>query len=1022
MVNFKFWQSAPKEPAPPVQKVEEVIESKDAVRTVTKIAFIPPVKSPGLPFLKRTEYWNESDFLPPEYDLSEMSVIEDSISGERVTAVKIDGLLKTLTFKELWDEIAKECQLFTKNGQDYLYPENLEILSGELTQKEVLPYGRKFKTKTKSEINGVWKKCSYLTRHLTSKEGFLFLQKFGFTEVTKDHSLITLNSNQLEKFKPEEKKKLVTISSIPSEFGKINKIDLGPFTSYELRENEIYYKGTQKRYTNKICRYIDQEHLYDFVALLGAYISEGSVKRIKSGRYIDLRISSTNLSWLEDLQAKFENIFPDKNTRIVLASKSKTSLTYALICNKQIVADLFANLCGYKSEFKRMPDFIYLLKKDIVEYFRNYMLDGDGHRETYGDSYTSKSIKLISQYSLLLRFLNINHTFNYRFNHNRIYYAVRTNNFKVKNSYKTWLIKRDFMNEYVYDLEVEDTHNFVDLCGQILLHNTESFLRQALKKKTALAFKNGWDLVGKNKSIVDYIRRRFLQIEQASEIPLDVLLRETFHCFIRDHNAFLVKVRDSDRSGGDPRKGFRKRSFLDPIAAYFPLHPATMRPKIDTKGSIVKWRQKLPDGRFKDYPKKNIIHFYFDRPPGFIFGKPILIPVIDDILALRRIEEHIETLIYKHIFPIFQYIVGTETHPAEIYPDGTTEVDKVKYQLQNMPPEGSFVMPERHKIEPIAIGNNVLDASQYLEHFKKRVFSGIGVSSVDMGETDTSNKSTAENSSRALIDDTKDYQLSFASFINLYIIRELLLESPWVQNPKVDVLAPENNVYFTFREIDLEAMLKKQNHMMALYQGHAISENEMRENNGYDIIQDSQRENMFLELVTAKISEMDSEAKMDQARVSASIKAKQQPSNQHGKRSGPRLTKPDFLSVKFIGDQKDFSKIVKDNYIFNKFIKNLRLELKKDSDYLKFSYKNTQVLDFQRNQDYISLKEQQLHAQIEDSITNFHKLISRAIVKTSNKQELYTFTEGCLLILRTDIANAFNDFFVKNFNTESLYD
>lgn len=567
-----------------------------------------------------------------------------------------------------------------------------------------------------------------------------------------------------------------------------------------------------------------------------------------------------------------------------------------------------------------------------------------------------------------------------------------------------------FVNRTTYwNGDMEYIQPEYDISEMSVIEDTESFLRQALKKKTSLAFKNGWDVVGKNKQITDYVRRRFLQIEQASDTPLDVLLRELFHCFVRDHNAFLVKVRDSERSGGQERPGFRRRSTLDPIAAYFPLHPATMRPKLDSKGNVLKWRQKLPDGRFKDFPKKNIIHFYFDRPPGFIFGKPGLIPVIDDIQALRRIEEHVEILIYKHIFPIFQYIVGTEANPAEIYKDGTTEVDKVKFQLQSMPPEGSFVTPERHEIKPIGF-NSILEVKEYLEYFKKRVFSGIGVSAVDMGETDTSNKSTAENASRALIDDTKDYQLAFASFINLFIIRELLLESPWGQNSKIDVLAPENNVFFTFREIDLEALMKRQNHNMAQYQGHAISEDEMRESNGHDKVQEGQRGNMFLELVTARISEFESEARQKEAAMKNSTSSKSTPKNQHGKRSGPRLTKPDSEMLRFLRNYNEIGQISKDHLLLAKFTKNLNLNVKKDKLMGINFLKNAQVLDFSVNQNYISLREKQFMSEVDSKIEAFHRLVSKALSKPLKKSELSTFVEGCYFVLQNDLKQSFDEF------------
>lgn len=355
--------------------------------------------------------------------------------------------------------------------------------------------------------------------------------------------------------------------------------------------------------------------------------------------------------------------------------------------------------------------------------------------------------------------------------------------------------------------------------------DVDSYVHQAFKKKVGLFLKEGFDYVGSNKKIVQYIKNRFQQIAIASNISHTELIRRSASQFIRKSNAFLVKVRDEGASGGKVRIDISGKSLL-PIAGYFPVPSETMEADFDINGKVNRWRQRMPNGLFKEFAPEDVVHFTFDRKEGLIFGTPILTPVIDDIRALRKIEENIELLIYKHLFPIFQYIVGTEKAPAGLTEDGLREIDIVRQEIQFMPSEGGIVTPERHEIKTIGVESKALRAESYLEHFKRRVFSGLGMSAVDFGEGDTSNKSTSDNMSRALVDDIKDVQDAFESQFNHFIIAELLLESTFADQ---DIFSDKNRVDLVFREIDLDKQIKMETHAADLFAKNATSWDELRE-------------------------------------------------------------------------------------------------------------------------------------------------------------------------------------------------
>jgi len=301
------------------------------------------------------------------------------------------------------------------------------------------------------------------------------------------------------------------------------------------------------------------------------------------------------------------------------------------------------------------------------------------------------------------------------------------------------------------------------------VEDSEAYVRQAFKKKVGLFLKEGFDYIGPNKRAVKYIKTRFAQLARASSIPHAELIRRIASSLVRKSNAFLVKVRDVDASGGSVRVDNGKK--LKPIAAYFPLPPETVEIETDGSGKPMRYRQRLPNGINIEFAPQDIVHFTFDRKEGFLFGTPTLTPVIDDIRALRRIEENVELLVYKHLFPMFQYIVGTEQLPAGLTEDGLREIDVAKQMIQYMPSEGGIVTPERHKIEMIGAEGKALRAEAYLEHFKRRVFAGLGMSAVDYGEGDcySSDTETLTETGWKLhtdIDHTKDKIATFNSSTN----------------------------------------------------------------------------------------------------------------------------------------------------------------------------------------------------------------------------------------------------------------
>ena len=361
------------------------------------------------------------------------------------------------------------------------------------------------------------------------------------------------------------------------------------------------------------------------------------------------------------------------------------------------------------------------------------------------------------------------------------------------------------------------------------VEDVESFARQAFDKKVALMFKEGWDFIGKSPKHILYIKARFSQIAQASNLSTSALFRNIGSSLIRKSNCFIVKARKIEASGGKIRIAPGKPNPLLPVAAYFVAPAETIEYKV-SGNKVSKWRQRMPDGSKRQYNINDMVHFYMDRKEGFVFGTPSIVPVLDDIRALRKIEENIELLVYQHLFPLFHYRVGTENAPAGITETGHREIDVVRQEIQFMPSEGGIVTPERHEISTIGSEGKALRAEGYLDYFKKRVISGLGISAVDLGEGETSNRATADNMSRNLIDSVKNVQQVMESFVNQYLINELLLESTFGD----EVLDEENIVKLKFKEIDIDAQIKKETHLADQFNKDLITHDEGRRRMGYE--------------------------------------------------------------------------------------------------------------------------------------------------------------------------------------------
>lgn len=421
-----------------------------------------------------------------------------------------------------------------------------------------------------------------------------------------------------------------------------------------------------------------------------------------------------------------------------------------------------------------------------------------------------------------------------------------------------------------------------DLIEVALAYQTDGYFRQAIGKYVTWVFKAGHKLVGKNSKSVGYIEARLKLMEELTGEPFPVLLRGVARDMIKYGNAFLVKNRKASGTVKLPGITMKGITGTDPVLAYERLNPWTIRIQRDINGRVTGYRQEAIDengsryGEPKDFKVTEILHFPLEQEAGYIFGTTFTTPALDDIRLLRQVEENVAKLLHKDLFPLIHVKVGSNEQPAD-----QPEVEQVVAEIQNLPMDGALVTDNRKSIEQVTRGDTIIPADKYLEYFRQRVFTDLGVSSVLMGNGDTSNRSTAQTLDVQFQDTVKEIQQVLSVYINFHIVRELLMEGGF--DPLVK---PDDVVLFHFNEVDLETKIKLENHAAFKFEHNLQTFDESRLEMGHDPNPDLNR--LYTNFI--KIPEMQASIDAKAAGNNTNdTNNRNQPANQYGKRTSPKI-------------------------------------------------------------------------------------------------------------------------------------
>jgi hypothetical protein len=412
-----------------------------------------------------------------------------------------------------------------------------------------------------------------------------------------------------------------------------------------------------------------------------------------------------------------------------------------------------------------------------------------------------------------------------------------------------------------------------------IAQDTDGYIFRAIKKKTNRFLVSGFEIVGLNEDYVKYIKTRVAEMEIATGKPFSILLAETAYDLVRFSNCMWVKARDVRGSRGKVRTLTTGRT-VDPVAGYFILPFETLYFKSSKNGEVKKVLQQTPTGETKEFFPHDLIHFYDNKKAGFAMGTPELLPVLDDIALLRRLEENVEELIESNLFPLFHYTVGSDEFPERYGPEGKKETEVVREAIDYMPAGGVYVSDHRHSIKSVGSEGRALRIEGYLDYFKKRVFAGLGVSSVDMGEGDTANRATANVLSKSAIQDVEALQQIIKIFVEHAVFNEMLLEGGY----EFDAFDPMKRVNIKFGSVDKEQKIKIENQTIQLFANKLITLSEARKRIGEAPMSSNEMGETYFELFEKPLALL--KGSLFSTNESENQSA---PENQFGKKTAPTL-------------------------------------------------------------------------------------------------------------------------------------
>lgn len=231
-----------------------------------------------------------------------------------------------------------------------------------------------------------------------------------------------------------------------------------------------------------------------------------------------------------------------------------------------------------------------------------------------------------------------------------------------------------------------------------------------------------------------YLDARFSMSEVVGGLGWDDLIARVVFDYVLYGNAFLIKSYTSNV------RALYGRTLPSRIVAGFHYIPARcLIPSFNQEGNEVNgwvYRSKNAFGTQMErfYPIEDVIHIAHAKPADSAWGVPFLLGVIEDIRALRQMEENVLRMVHKFANPILW--IGT--------PDLTSggsgiraDMMQIVEAINSMSSDGFLVTMPGQTVKMVGAESIAMRVNDYLDYFRMRAIAGLGINEQMLGQRPT---------------------------------------------------------------------------------------------------------------------------------------------------------------------------------------------------------------------------------------------------------------------------------------------
>lgn len=347
----------------------------------------------------------------------------------------------------------------------------------------------------------------------------------------------------------------------------------------------------------------------------------------------------------------------------------------------------------------------------------------------------------------------------------------------------------------------------------------------------------------------EYLSGRIARIALQSGEAWPTLVDRIVCSYFRTGNVFILKVR-GDRTGTLAKRPLYEEK-PHPICALYLVDPAWMAPEY-VEGIHVGWRIKKDIGKEKlklvipgspaldrsqalvrasgsDVPAGvltegvDLIHIAAKAGPESPWGIGVTFPVLEDTALLRTIEQSVATLIKKNIFPTVHHKINKPSNPVHGI---SADIQKAVMLHRMAAPEGVIITGPDHEIRTLGAESQALRVEGYLDYFRARVLTGLGMP-VSVAGLGGGARASLESAVELVLSKVRHAMSTISKELEWWLLNELLWEGGF--DP---YLGEGSRVHLRFSEIDQDAVIRLRTQLLALYQGNMISFEEARRMGG----------------------------------------------------------------------------------------------------------------------------------------------------------------------------------------------